>query len=141
MIKKYPATLRKSTLLCGFLFITIFVQAQMEFDKISDETNSKEIVVTKPIRTTNTARIIFRDNGKGTLINGTAEIEIGSEIAALLNGDKIEEMVQLSVQMEGKSNGIYISKKNRNTFIITELENGVSNTPFSYTISPPPAES
>ncbi|MEM7087772.1 MAG: hypothetical protein AAF489_16440 [Bacteroidota bacterium] len=140
MIKKYPATLRKSTLLCSFFLMTIFAQAQMELNKVENVMDSKEIVITKPVRTTNTAPIIFRDNGTGTLINGTAEIEIGPEIATLLEGEKIEEMVQLSVQMEGESKGIYISKKNRNTFIITELENGVSNTAFTYKISLQAAE-
>lgn len=140
MIKKYPATLRKSTLLCCFLFITIFAQAQMEFDRVETIIDSKEIVITKTVRTSNTAPIIFRDNGTGTLVNGTAEIEISQEIARLIDGQKIEEMVQLSIQMEGNSNGIYISKKNKNTFVITELNNGVSNTPFSYNLSLQAAE-
>jgi len=140
MIKKYPATLRKSTLLCTFLLMTIAVQAQMEFDLVKEVINAKEIVITKPVRTTNTAPIIFRDKGTGILTNGTAEIEISPEIATLINGQKIEEMIQLSVLMEGDSNGIYISKKNKNTFVITELQNGVSNTPFSYNISLQAAE-
>jgi len=140
MIKKYPATLRKSTLLCSFLFITIFAQAQMELERVETIVDSKEIVITKTVRTSNTAPIIFRDNGTGSLINGTAEIEISPEIAKLIDGQKIEDMVQLSVQMEGNSNGIYISTKNKNTFVITELENGVSNAPFSYNISLQAAE-
>ena len=140
MIKKYPATLRKSTLLCTLLLMTIAVQAQMEFDLTEEVINSKEIVITKPARTTNTAPIIFTDKGTGVLVNGTAEIEIDPKIASLIDGKKIEEMIQLSVQMEGKNNGIYISKKNKNTFVITELENGVSNTPFSYNISLQAAE-
>jgi hypothetical protein len=140
MIKKYPAALLKATFVCSFLFITVFTQAQMEFDFVIDVIDSKEIVITKPTRTTNTAPIIFRDNGTGVLVNGTAEIEISPEIAALLDGKKMEEMIQLSVQMEGKNNGIYISKKNKNTLVITELQNGVSNTPFSYNISLQAAE-
>ena len=140
MINKYPATLRKSTLLCSFLFITLFAQAQMELERVETIIDSKEIVITKTIRTSNTAPIIFRDNGTGSLVNGTAEIEISPEIAQLIDGQKIEDMVQLSVQMEGKSNGIYISTKNKNTFVITELENGVSNTPFTYNISLQAAE-
>ena len=140
MINKYPATLRKSTLLCSFLFITLFAQAQMELERVETIIDSKEIVITKTIRTSNTAPIIFRNNGTGSLVNGTAEIEISPEIAQLIDGQKIEDMVQLSVQMEGKSNGIYISTKNKNTFVITELENGVSNTPFTYNISLQAAE-
>jgi len=140
MINKYPATLRKSTLLCSFLLITIFAQAQMELERVETIIDSKEVVITKTVRTSNTAPIIFRDNGTGSLINGTAEIEISPEIAKLIDGQKIEDMVQLSIQMEGNSNGIYISTKNKNTFVITELDNGASNTPFSYNISLQAAE-
>lgn len=140
MIKIYPATLRKSTLLCTLLLMTIAVQAQMEFDLIEDVIDSKEIVITKPVRTTNTAPIIFKDKGTGVLVNGTAEIEIDQKIASLIDGKKIEEMIQLSVQMEGKNNGVYISKKNKNTFVITELQNGNSTAPFNYNISLQAAE-
>jgi len=140
MINIYPATLRKFTLLCSFLLITIAVQAQMEFETLEKAIDAKEIVITKPVRTFNTAPIIFRDNGAGVLLNGSAEIEISPEIATLIDGKKIEEMIQLSIQMQGNSNGVYISKKNKNTFIITELDHGVSNASFSYNLSLQAAE-
>lgn len=140
MIKICPATLRKLTLLCSFLLMTIATQAQMEFETLETTIDTKEIVITKSVRTFNTAPIIFKDNGTAVLLNGRAEIEISAEIATLIDGKKVEEMIQLSIQMEGDSNGVYISKKNRNTFIISELDNGVSNTPFSYNLSLQAAE-
>jgi len=140
MIKICPANLRKFTLLCSFLLMTIATQAQMEFETLETTIDTKEIVITKPVRTFNTAPIIFRDNGTGVLLNGSAEIEISAEIATLIDGKKIEEMIQLSIQMAGDSNGVYISKKNKNTFIISELDNGVSNTSFSYNLSLQAAE-
>ena len=140
MIKKYPATLCKLILLCSFLLTTIIAQAQMKIDVVQEVVNAKKLPITKPIRTTNNAPIIFSDNGTGVLVNGSAEIEISPEIINKIDGEKIGEMIKLSIQMEGESNGIYISKKNRNTFIITELLNGSSSATFSYKISVQAAE-
>lgn len=135
MITNSPAFLRKLTLLCSFLFLSIAANAQMNYNLVDSVIDSKESFHIKPVRTMNTAPIIFRDNGKGVLKNGVAEIQIDPTIASMIDGKKIEEMIQLSIQMNGKSNGVYISKKNKHTFVITELLNGASNAPFSYNLS------
>lgn len=78
--------------------------------------------------------ILFKEIGKGQLINGRAEIKIDPKIAQQIEGKRINDLVTIAIQMEGKSNGVYVSKKNKQTFILTELESGASNARFSYKV-------
>ena len=132
MIGKYPALLCNLLLLLGFLSIGPTMQAQLDFEV------AKTIVGFDPSTKTTSeisvveAALLFSENGQGKLVNGRAEIKIDPEIANQIDGLRIEEMITVSIQLEGNSNGVYISKKDKNTFVITELENGISNAPFSY---------
>ncbi len=67
--------------------------------------------------------------GFGKLVNGSAFIPLksGSEISPE------ETLIQL--QAEGECNGLYISKKTPEGFEVKELNNGKSNTKFSWTLN------
>ena len=128
MILKCPTLLRNLSLFgCLLLFGTI-AQAQMDFNVVTtitgNDTVTEMAVYDRPV--------LFADKGTGKLNDGSAEILISPDIADRIDGKRIKDMITLYVQMEGKSNGIYVSKKNKNTFVITELQNGRSNTDFYY---------
>ena len=116
-----PKSFRYLALLISFVLTGSAVFAQMDF-----ETAKRTIDLTE------TKTLLFSDEGIGQLKNGSALIFIHPDIAEQLDGKKIEEMINVSIQLRGKSNGVYISRKTKNAFEITELENGVSNVTFSY---------
>ncbi len=129
-----PALLYKFIVCASILLFTSSMQAQYAYmapDIISRNYDTKVMDLSA---STNDGPIIFKDQGSGTLTRGIAEIYIDPQIAKALYGKRIEDMVTVSIQMEGKSNGIYVSKKNKNTFVLTELNNGVSNAKFSYKV-------
>lgn len=132
MTYKRPAILCNLLLLFGFLLIGSTMQAQLEFEVaktiVGFDSSTDTTFETSPLK----APLLFSKNGQEKLINGRAEIKIDPEILNQIDGIRIEEMITISIQLEGKSNGVYISKKDKNTFVITELQNGVSNAFFSY---------
>ncbi len=116
-----PKSFRYLALLISFVLTGSAVFAQMDF-----ETAKRTIDLTE------TRTVLFSDDGIGQLKNGSALIFIHPDIAEQLDSKKIEEMINISIQLRGKSNGVYISRKTKNAFEITELENGDSNVAFSY---------
>ncbi len=127
-MKRRPLSFQKLSLLVMVFFTCIAAQAQMDYETAKEVTN-----FSTPLNSTDD--IIFTNNGNGQLQNGTAEIFINPDIIDTIDGNRIEEAVSISIQLEDESNGVYISKKTKNSFIITELENGSSNAKFSYTFS------
>jgi hypothetical protein len=121
MTPLYPYSLRNLALLIAFAISGPTVLAQMDFETAKRTT---DFTVTKTTP--------FSDEGVGQLKNGSALIFIHPEIAKQLDNKRIEEIITVSIQLRGKSNGVYISRKTRNAFEITELQNGDSNVTFSY---------
>jgi len=125
---KRPAQLYTAIVLLGFLMLGPTTVAQLDFEVAQNIVGFESITETSVEDNT----ILFSENGYGTLTNGSAEITIHPDIAATIDGMRLEEQVTLAIQMEGDSNGVYVSKKNKDTFIITELKNGTSNSNFVY---------
>ena len=119
----YPKSFRYLALLISFVLTGSAVFAQMDY-----ETAKRTIDLTE------TKTLLFSDEGIGQLKNGSALIFIHPEIANQLDDKRIEEMITVSIQLRGKSNGVYVSRKTKNAFEITELHNGDSNATFSYKI-------
>ncbi len=117
----YPNSFRYLALLISFVLTGSAVFAQMDF-----ETAKRTIDLTE------TKTLLFSDEGIGQLKNGSALIFIHPDITKQLDKKRIEEMITVSIQLRGKSNGVYVSRKTKNAFEITELQNGNSNVAFSY---------
>ncbi len=126
MAPNYFSILKKLTLAAGILFVTVTGHAQMDYAMAESTTGFAT--------TTETSEddILIREVGVGKLENGTAEIRINPTIADLIDGDRIEDMVKVSIQLDGKSNGVYVVKKNKHSFLISELQKGKSNARFTY---------
>lgn len=127
MITNYTSYIRKFSILVIIFLTTLSAFAQMNYNTAA--TLSKNSTV---IESSN--NILMMDQGVGSLENGIAEIKLNQAIAELIDGERIEDMVTLSIQLEGESNGVYVTKKSENSFIITELSEGRSNVKFSYEI-------
>mmetsp|Transcript_17600 Transcript_17600/g.43250 ORF Transcript_17600/g.43250 Transcript_17600/m.43250 type:complete len:134 (+) Transcript_17600:8-409(+) len=126
MAPNYFSTLKKLTIAAGILVVTVAGHAQMDYAVAESTTGFATTTETSD------DDILIREEGVGKLENGFAEIRINPAIADLIDGDRIEDMVKVSIQLDGKSNGVYITKKNRNSFIISELMDGKSNAKFTY---------
>ena len=126
MPQNHFSLLKRITLVAGILLVSVAGHAQMDYETAETETG----FVT--VHETSEDDIITMESGVGKLENGIAKIQINPTIADLINGDRIEDMVKISIQLEGESNGIYVSKKGKHSFEISELNNGKSNAKFTY---------
>jgi len=72
----------------------------------------------------------FEDFGEAKLVKGKATVKIEKDFAAVVNGTGYH--VFLSAY--GDSNGLYVSRRNRNGFEVREQKGGRSNLAFSYRI-------
>lgn len=77
--------------------------------------------------------VLFEDYGTGQLKNGEVYIELDKILAKSLKIDK-KHPLKVFIQLEGDCNGVYVSKKSAIGFKVKELNNGNSNTPFSWHI-------
>ncbi|MEL6810865.1 MAG: hypothetical protein AAFP76_05975 [Bacteroidota bacterium] len=118
---------RNLTLIAGFVMSCFTAQAQLDYHTASAVTGFDTSYVEDTT--------ILTSNGSGTLKNGSAEIAIAPEIAKFIQGVRIEDHIQVSIQMKGESNGVYVAKKSDDSFVIKELQEGTSNADFSYTIT------
>lgn len=116
-----PNSFRYLALLVILTLSGPFVFAQMDYETAKGTTGF-----------TDSRTVLFSDEGIGQLKNGSALIFIHPEITKQLDKKRIEEMITVSIQLRGKSNGVYVSRKTKNAFEITELQNGNSNVAFSY---------
>jgi hypothetical protein len=132
MTKKYPALLCKIIVLLSFLTLSTNASAQLDVTIAKTITGFNNIEETPSIAEANDNLILFSDYGSGKLTNGKAEIFISPEIANQIEGSRIEERINVSIQMEGRSEGVYVSKKDTHTFVIAELNNGTSTADFTY---------
>ncbi len=135
MIQKSPKLLCNTLLFFSLLLIGAKMHAQMDLE-------TANIIIAYEAEGSDTSQweeneelILFKESGKGQLRNGSAEIKIDPDIAERIEGKKIDDLVTVAIQMEGKSNGVFVSRKDRDTFILTELDSGSSNSHFSYKFS------
>jgi hypothetical protein len=74
---------------------------------------------------------LFQDYGVGQLINGKATISLDPILIKNIAVDEDHPM-KVFVQLEGDCKGVYVTNKTANGFDVVELNNGTSNTKFSY---------
>jgi hypothetical protein len=76
---------------------------------------------------------LFQDYGQGQLKNGRVHIDIDPIFAKniIVNA---QHPLRVFVQLEGNCQGVFVENKTGTGFDVVELNNGNSNTPFSYTI-------
>jgi len=77
--------------------------------------------------------ILFQDYGEGQLVNGKAHIKIDPILAKNITVDK-EHPLRVFIQLEGESNGVYVTNKTAEGFDVVELNNGRSNVKFTWFI-------
>jgi hypothetical protein len=74
----------------------------------------------------------FEDFGRAELTEGSAEVELDGDFAALVNTDDYH----VFLTPEGDSAGLYVSARSRQAFEVREQGNGTGTVEFSYRSSP-----
>ena len=77
--------------------------------------------------------VLFEDYGVGKLTNGQTYIELDKIVANSLKIDT-NHPLKVFIQLEGECNGVYVTEKSKNGFLVKELNNGKSNIDFSWHI-------
>lgn len=77
--------------------------------------------------------VLFEDYGTGKLTDGQSYIELDKIVANSLKIDA-NHPLKVFIQLEGECNGVYVSEKSKNGFLVKELNNGKSNIDFSWHI-------
>lgn len=80
---------------------------------------------------TEAPEVLFQDFGEGQLVNGKAHITIDPVLAMNMDPNK---PVKVFIQLEGNCQGVYVENKSINGFDVIELNNGNSNTKFTWQI-------
>jgi hypothetical protein len=80
---------------------------------------------------TEAPEVLFQDYGNAQLINGRVHVTIDPVLARniYISNDK---PLKVFIQLEGDCKGVYVTNKTTTGFDVIELQNGTSNTPFSY---------
>lgn len=93
---------------------------------VKDENNQNRVLFCPE-----SPEITFTDSGTGKLTNGIAEIKIDPILSKNIFVDE-KHPLKVFVQLEGDCNGVYVTEKSTEGFIVKELQNGNSNVAFSW---------
>lgn len=79
--------------------------------------------------------ILFQDYGQGQLINGKSHINLDPVFAKNVVINE-KHPLRVFIQLENNENckGVVVKNKNASGFDVVELDGGISNTPFQYTV-------
>ena len=77
--------------------------------------------------------ILLMDMGQGMLENGQARIDLDPRFTANIRVDE-DHALRVMVQVEGPSNGVFVTGKSAQGFDVVELLNGTSNVPFTWSV-------
>ncbi|QLJ56205.1 hypothetical protein HPC70_00785 [Flavobacterium psychrophilum] len=77
--------------------------------------------------------VLFEDYGIGKLNDGEVYIILDEILANSLKVDN-KHPLKVFIQLEGDSNGVFVSEKSINGFKVKEVNNGKSNISFSWHI-------
>ncbi len=77
--------------------------------------------------------VLFEDYGVGRLKNGVAQISIDPIFSKNIIVDEAHPL-KVFIQLEGDCNGVYVTNKSSLGFTVKELQQGNSNTKFSWHI-------
>jgi hypothetical protein len=72
----------------------------------------------------------FEDFGEAKLVKGKAQVKLPRDFATVIKTDSYHVFLTPC----GNSNGLYVSKRNRQGFVVEEQGNGKSNLTFSFRI-------
>jgi hypothetical protein len=75
----------------------------------------------------------YEDYGRARLVDGSAEVELDADFAAVLGIEADEYHVFLTP--EGETRGLYVDSRNDRSFIVREQQGGTSSTTFSYRVA------
>ena len=80
---------------------------------------------------TEAPEVLFQDYGAAQLVNGRVHVTIDPLLARniYVSADK---PLKVFIQLEGDCKGVYVTNKTASGFDVIELQNGASNTPFTY---------
>lgn len=78
--------------------------------------------------------IVFQDFGVGQLENGEAVIVFDPTLSKNIVVNE-EFPLKVFIQPEGMCNGLFVTEKTQNGFVVKELQNGQSNVGFSWMIT------
>jgi hypothetical protein len=80
---------------------------------------------------TEAPEVLFQDYGSSQLVNGRVHVTIDPVLARniYISNDK---PLKVFIQLEGDCKGVYVTNKTATGFDVIELQNGASNTPFTY---------
>ena len=95
---------------------------------VEDEANTPRVMFAPEA-----PEVLFQDYGVGQLQNGVAHIAIDPILTKNIIVDS-EHPLKVFIQLEGDCNGVFVTNKSSTGFTVKELQNGQSNTPFSYQI-------
>ena len=77
--------------------------------------------------------VFFEDYGVGTLMGGSAYIQIDPNFSNNIVVDQ-NHPLKVFIQLEGDCSGVYVTQKTAEGFLVKELQHGTSNVSFSYHI-------
>lgn len=92
--------------------------------------NGKAVTLHAP----ETPEFYFQDYGQAKLVNGRAHIELDP---ILVKNITISEQhpLRVFIQLEGDCRGVYVTNKSNHGFDVVELQGGMSNTSFQWSIT------
>ena len=82
---------------------------------------------------TEAPEVLLEDYGVGELSNGSAFINIDPNFTNNIIVDQ-KHPLKVFIQLEGDCNGVYVTQKSAQGFLVKELQNGNSNVSFSWHI-------
>lgn len=77
--------------------------------------------------------ILLTDYGTGTLTNGKCTIPLDPIFKTNIIVDA-QNPLKVFIQLEGECNGVYVCNKSKDGFTVVELNQGKSDTPFSWSV-------
>ncbi len=77
--------------------------------------------------------VLFEDYGTAQLVNGIANVQIDPLLSSIIYISE-KHPLKVFIQLEGECNGVFVTDKSVNGFIVKELANGRSNVSFSWHI-------
>jgi hypothetical protein len=80
---------------------------------------------------TEAPEVFFQDLGTSQLVNGRVHITLDPLLSKNIYVSP-EKPLKVFIQLEGDCKGVYVTNKTATGFDVIELNNGTSNTPFSY---------
>lgn len=78
-----------------------------------------------------TPEVLLQDFGRGALINGKAHINLDPILSKNIIVDA-SHLLNVFIQLRGNCNGVYVTNETANGFDVIELNNGTSNTAFTW---------